>query len=592
MNWIIYTRKSDDDKKVTEKSIAEQVQECQKMATRDALSVVAYIEESKSAKVAGKRPLFSAMVRRIERGEAQGILCWHVNRLARNMTEGGRLADLMAEGKLREIRTPTSVFKTGDNIIPLVVEAGTSTQYSLDVVRNVSRGMKGHYESGGTTYKAPAGYRNQRDPDNLKRGIVVVDEPRFNLIRRGFHMLETSTATLSQVRTFLNDTCGYQSRQGRPLSLPGAYKLFRDPFYAGFVRYKGNIRKGNHVPMLTDEQFNRVQAALEARMRPRKKAVKKGRAFAFTGLMRCGYCGQQITAEHHTLTNGQSYTAYRCSDSWRRCTKQGMSAPALQEAIRKQLTGLQIHPSLVEVALDTMLRSMEAQHKQLQDDGARDDAHLRDTEHKIRRLEEMYLSGLLESEERYSQHLITLKAEREKWTIRSAGTRLTLEEAKESVHNTARFVVRAAQEFNLGNDAAQRETASALATEYRFYGREKRIELVLNPLLDGFVTFARALPRMASRQLSLPVVRTGAFSEMGLFELSKNGSRNMKNAPLREAFFTGGPAEQEVDTPLLSVGKHDTAKSDSPAGLAELIELFFTQKFPKVQAVWSEQHQP
>ena len=335
MLWIIYARKSDDDTRVTEKSIGEQIKESKQVAARDDLEVVTIYEESKSAKIPFQRPLFAEMMKRIESGEIGGILCWHVNRLARNMAEGGMIAHLMAEGKLREIRTPGSVYKTGDNIIPLVVEAGTSTQFSLEVSRNVSRGLKGHFERGGTTYKAPAGYRNQRDPENRKRGIVIVDEPQFSLIRRGFELLLTGGYTVGQVRRILNETLGFRSRSGDPLSSAGAYKLFRDPFYMGYVRHKGEIGLGVHQPMLTPLEFAHVQEVIlkQGLNRQRKnKAESKIPKYAYLGLMRCAYCGQQVTADQHTMTSGKAYVSYHCADSRGRCTKRGMSQETLERA--------------------------------------------------------------------------------------------------------------------------------------------------------------------------------------------------------------------------------------------------------------------
>lgn len=579
MRWAIYVRKSDDDKKVTEKSIGEQLKEARTVAERDDLTVAEEYEESQSAKIPYVRPHFTKLMKQIEKGEIQGILCWHVNRLARNMAEGGLLAHYMAEGKLREIRTPTTCYKTGDSILPLVFETGSSTQFSLDVVRSVSRGLRGHFERGGTTYKAPAGYRNQRDPDNLKRGIVIVDEPRFALIKRGFEMLLTGAYTVSQVRTTLNETWGYRSREGEPLSPGGAYKLFRDPYYAGFVRFNGDVRKGLHTPMLSEAEFTRAQEIIESTSKPRQKAVKPDRKFAFTGLMRCAYCGQQVTAEHHKLTSGKTHTTYRCCDSWRRCTKKGMSLELLEAALAEEICSIQINEKLVDITLKTILRDLEIKHTELLADYSRENTGLKQVEKKLWKLEEMFFKGLLESEERYLEHLAALKAERERFTVRAEGTRLTLDEARESAHNTARFILRAKKAFLDSDEKTKREIVMALATGYKFYGREKKIELTLDPLLDGMVRFART--RATSAQ---PVVRTSGFSENGLFEVAETSSETKKNAPAREAFFSGGPAELQVGVNQLGDGMLDMAEIEPFAEQApdELLELFFTRMFPKI----------
>lgn len=38
------------------------------------------------------------MLERIEKGEAEGILCWQINRLSRNPVDGGKLSWLLQKG--------------------------------------------------------------------------------------------------------------------------------------------------------------------------------------------------------------------------------------------------------------------------------------------------------------------------------------------------------------------------------------------------------------------------------------------------------------------------------------------------------------
>jgi hypothetical protein len=74
------------------------------------------------------------------------------------------------------------------------------------------------------------------------------------------------------------------------------YRLFANPFYSGWFEYprgSGNWLKGNHEPMITQEEYDRVQTLLGRKGKPRLKKHE----FAFTGLIRCGECAAMITAE-------------------------------------------------------------------------------------------------------------------------------------------------------------------------------------------------------------------------------------------------------------------------------------------------------
>jgi len=74
--FFLYARKSTDveDKQVL--SIEAQITELRAFAKNEGLEILEELVEKQSAKIPG-RPIFNAMVARIERGEANGILAWH-----------------------------------------------------------------------------------------------------------------------------------------------------------------------------------------------------------------------------------------------------------------------------------------------------------------------------------------------------------------------------------------------------------------------------------------------------------------------------------------------------------------------------------
>jgi len=87
--YFLYARKSteDDDKQVM--SIEAHLFELREFARKENLEILKEFQESKSAKTPG-REQFAEMMMRIDAGEANGILAWHPDRLARNSIDGGR----------------------------------------------------------------------------------------------------------------------------------------------------------------------------------------------------------------------------------------------------------------------------------------------------------------------------------------------------------------------------------------------------------------------------------------------------------------------------------------------------------------------
>ena len=70
-------------------SIEAQVTELRTFAREQNLDVVEELIEKQSAKIPG-RPIFGQMLKRIERGEATGIVSWHPDRLAPNSIDCGQ----------------------------------------------------------------------------------------------------------------------------------------------------------------------------------------------------------------------------------------------------------------------------------------------------------------------------------------------------------------------------------------------------------------------------------------------------------------------------------------------------------------------
>ncbi len=109
--FFLYVRKSTDveDKRVL--SIDAQLAELRQFAERERLMAVAELIEKQSAKIPG-RPIFNDMLARIEAGEADGILAWHPDRLARNSVDGGQIIYLLDLGKIRNLKFPVFRFES------------------------------------------------------------------------------------------------------------------------------------------------------------------------------------------------------------------------------------------------------------------------------------------------------------------------------------------------------------------------------------------------------------------------------------------------------------------------------------------------
>src|SRR5262249_47953515 len=104
--FFMYLRKSSESEERQQASIPAQERELTEFAKRRGFNVIGKpIQETMSAKRPG-RPQFNRMLDVLAEGEADGIICWHLDRLARNPLDGGRLMQALGDGIIKEIVTP------------------------------------------------------------------------------------------------------------------------------------------------------------------------------------------------------------------------------------------------------------------------------------------------------------------------------------------------------------------------------------------------------------------------------------------------------------------------------------------------------
>src|SRR3972149_10691011 len=159
MRYFLYARKSTDveDKQVL--SIEAQIDELRMLAKRENLSIVEEFIEKRSAKIPG-RPIFNDMLSRIQNGEAQGIVCWKIDRLSRNPVDSGRISWLLQQGTIAKIVTHDRAYLPHDNVLLMSVEFGMANQYIRDLSVNVTRGLRQKARMGIYPSTAPLGYLN------------------------------------------------------------------------------------------------------------------------------------------------------------------------------------------------------------------------------------------------------------------------------------------------------------------------------------------------------------------------------------------------------------------------------------------------
>jgi len=134
----MYCRKSSEAEDRQILSIESQVTELKREAARRGFKIAAILTEAKPAKAPGARPVFNSMMERLYRGEADGILCWKLDRLARNPVDGGSIIWAMKQHGVRVVTPPQTYSPLEDNVVWMYLEFGMAQKYVDDLSENAT----------------------------------------------------------------------------------------------------------------------------------------------------------------------------------------------------------------------------------------------------------------------------------------------------------------------------------------------------------------------------------------------------------------------------------------------------------------------
>ncbi len=322
LRYILYARKSTVDEGRQEKSIPDQISDCLDrvvIPNHIKLDDKDIIEEKGSAKEPDIRKGFRGMLNAIIAGKYDGIICWHPDRLARNMKEAGEIIDFLDKGVIKDLRFATSTFEnspTGKMLLGMSFVM--SKQYSEHLSESVERGNRRKTEDGYFLGKMKHGYY-------ISDGRLFPDGENYGIIQKAFNM-RLENASQAEIQRYLNSRKDYSVKRSGGESKAYKWdkdsvsKLLRDTFYVGVLKY-GNaycvLRECyDFTPAITEQEFLQINPHQDLNTM-RFKASQAVRSNISAKLLNnriyCGDCNQTLSAGIITKNNGtEQRFRYRC----------------------------------------------------------------------------------------------------------------------------------------------------------------------------------------------------------------------------------------------------------------------------------------
>ncbi|MGN0486624.1 MAG: recombinase family protein [Acutalibacteraceae bacterium] len=290
-----------------------------------------FADEGISGRSTAKRPAFNRMIAAAKRKPKpfEAVLLWKFSRFARNRTDAIVYKNLLRNQCGIDVISISE--SLGDDkgtavILESMFEA-MDEYYSINLSAEVKRTMQMKAENGEALIPAPFGYQNENKQ-------FVIDPERAPIVRMIFDSYEKGCGT-RKIAVMLGNM-GVRTKRGNLPDNRFVEYILRNPVYIGKIRwsdgrqnnrrrFKGDLTAfhlydGQHEAIISPEQFDRVQKALEEAAKQYSKYQRKEapKDFMLKGLVRCSSCGGTLTKSSaatpslqcHNYSRGSCHTSH------------------------------------------------------------------------------------------------------------------------------------------------------------------------------------------------------------------------------------------------------------------------------------------
>lgn len=356
---------------------------------RNGITIVKDFEADESAKN-GDRKVFQQMDAYLkENSDVKYILCEKTDRLLR-----GNLKDRVVIDELINDYDKTFIFVKESLILDKDTKSAQKLHFDIQnalarhFLNNLSDEVRKGYDilvdNGFYPHIPPIGYKTKLDDH-----VAIIDPLVSPFIKRAYELCASGDYSEKRIAQVLYNE-GFRSRKGNKVGKSAIGKILHDPFYIGDFKWKDEIKHGNHEAIIIKDLFDKVQEVLS----PKQKRGHK-HDFAFVGLMRCGECGNGITAE---LQKGHIY--YHCTKprGAEFCSQKYVREETIAEQLERVIKAVALDMKKIKSIKEVMRVSLSDETQYLQESLEALNTQYKDLQEQSSKLLDLYLKGKIKEE--------------------------------------------------------------------------------------------------------------------------------------------------------------------------------------------------
>lgn len=275
-----------------------------------------YCDAGKSGKSIKGRPEFQQMMEDIEsqKDDVSFVLVFKLSRFGRNAADVLKSLQLLLDYEVDLVSVDDAIDSStqGGRLTLAILSAVAEIKRENINVQFLAGRMQKLKEGGWPGGPIPYGYH--------KNGKELIQEPdEADIVKKIYDLYLTEDALATTVVRKLNGEGYYRIIKGkkRPFTYDFVTTVLDNPFYCGRILYNRRTNskevnrqkkevievQGNHVPIVSTEQWEQVQEKRKRHSGRCKKVDEPDRISLLSGLVKCPVCGSGMIASKNKSIN-------------------------------------------------------------------------------------------------------------------------------------------------------------------------------------------------------------------------------------------------------------------------------------------------
>lgn len=296
------------------------------------------------------RPALKKLLEAVEAGSLDCVVVYKVDRLSRSLLDFTRILSLFEKHNVSFVAV-TQQFNTSTSLGRLTLNILLSfAQFERELIGERTRDkMSAARKKGKWVGGCPVlGY--DVDPGGGRLVVNVEEAERVRAIFAMFEQTGSVRKTLAEIRWRGWHLKSWKRKRGEfrpggPFTLNALRRLLGNVLYTGAVRHKGQIYAGEHLAILGQGDWERVQKLMTTGPAVPEGSLRNKHLALLNGLLYCECCVERMVYSYASKA-GRKYPYYVCRKAqrqgWASCPSKSLPARAVEESVLARVRDEQI----------------------------------------------------------------------------------------------------------------------------------------------------------------------------------------------------------------------------------------------------------